>query len=56
MSLAILVAYSVHQDINLGLWLPLIAGGAAVIENVAVRGLDNLLIPLFVALLLGLAS
>jgi phytol kinase len=54
-SLSILAVYSMQQDVNLGLWLPLIAGGTAVLENVAVRGLDNLLIPLFVAFVLGLA-
>lgn len=55
-SLAILAAYSVQQDVNLGVWLAVIAGGATVLENVAIRGLDNLLVPLYVAMLLGLVG
>jgi dolichol kinase len=52
-SLAILVAFSVQQGVSLGIWLPLIAAGATILENFAIRGLDNLLIPVFVALLLS---
>lgn len=55
-SLALLVAYDVMRPGELGLWLPLIAVGATVIENVAVRGRDNLLIPLFVALALRMVG
>lgn len=54
-SLIILLSYSVSTGVNLGLWLPLIVAGATLLENVAVKGLDNLLVPLFVALMLGIA-
>lgn len=55
-SAAILVAYSIQQEVNLGLWLAVIVGGSALLENVAVRGLDNLLIPLYVAAVLQAVS
>jgi len=55
-SLAILVGFAQQQNIDLGIWLALIAGGATILENVAIRGLDNLAIPLFVAVVLGLVS
>lgn len=55
-SLVLLAAYYISQPGELGVWLPLIAAGATVLENVAVRGLDNLLIPLFVAGLLRLVG
>jgi dolichol kinase len=51
-SLAILTIFSVQKDVSLGVWLPLIAAIATGLENLAVRGLDNLLIPLFVAIAL----
>jgi phytol kinase len=52
-STLILVAFSWHQDIGFHLsFVPLILG-AAIIENFAVRGLDNLAIPLLVAFVLS---
>lgn len=54
-SLVILVGYSWQQGQPLG-WLSLLAVAAALLENVAVRGLDNLLVPLAVAAVLGLAA
>ncbi|CAN5411763.1 SEC59/DGK1/VTE5 family protein [soil metagenome] len=52
-SLAILTVFSVQQGISLGIWLPLLACSAALLENIAVRGLDNLVIPLFITLMLS---
>ena len=55
-SLTILTVFSIQQSVSLGIWLPLIAVGATVLENIAVRGLDNIAIPLYVALLLSVMS
>jgi phytol kinase len=52
-SITILSVFSIQQSVSLGIWLPLIAVGATVLENIAVRGLDNITIPLYVALLLS---
>jgi dolichol kinase len=52
-SLAILVAYNQLSDAMLSpLVLAAVAGLATIVENLGVRGLDNLLVPLLVACLL----
>lgn len=51
-SLGLLSSFCLWSNVSLGLWLPVIALTATLLENVAVRGIDNLLIPVFVALLL----
>lgn len=54
-SLGILVGYMIGADTQLA-W-PLIAGvavGAAILENISARGLDNLTVPMWVALILVL--
>lgn len=55
-SLAILVVYCLHVPVAFGWWVIMATVGATVIENLAVRGLDNLLIPIWVALLLSRAG
>jgi len=52
-SFAILVGFSHYSNTHLTLaWITGIAAIACFIENLAIRGLDNLLVPLVVALLL----
>jgi phytol kinase len=52
-SVVILIGFSHYTHIHLGLtWTIAIAAAASLIENFAIRGLDNLLVPLSVALLL----
>lgn len=53
-SLVILLGFSLQQG-HVIAWLPLLAIAATLLENVAVRGLDNLLVPLAVAVVLRLA-
>lgn len=53
-SLAILTAYASFTPNAFSLWFIPIALGAAAIENVAIRGLDNLVVPVVVALSLNL--
>jgi phytol kinase len=53
-SLAILVGYMHFGDQNVALgWIIGLSALASAIENIAVRGLDNLLVPVAVALLLA---
>lgn len=54
-SLFTLSVYS-WQVASLGWWLPLIVLVATLAENLAPRGLDNLLVPLLVAVLLQVAA
>jgi dolichol kinase len=52
-SLVVLMAFSHYAHVYLGLGLIAgIAAAATIIENLAIRGLDNILVPLAVALLL----
>ena len=52
-SLAVLVEYAHHGHTDLTYsWALFVSAVAAVIENLAIRGFDNLLVPLTVALLL----
>lgn len=51
-SCAILFGYSADTMRLAFYWVPLIALGATAIENVGISGLDNLLAPLFVAVVL----
>jgi phytol kinase len=52
-ALLILIGFSHYSHSNLGLnWIVGISAAATLIENFAIRGLDNLLVPLAVALLL----
>ncbi len=53
-SLLLLITFGLYKDITPGLWLPLAVLGSTLMENVAVKGLDNLLVPVFVAVVLGL--
>lgn len=55
-SLTILLSYSVSTGTSPGVWLPIAAIGATLLENLAVKGLDNLLIPVFIALILSAVS
>ncbi len=55
-SLAILSWFNLTQHTNLGLWMAVIAGGATILENIAGKGFDNLVVPIFVAGLLVLAT
>lgn len=55
-SLLLLLTFSVQQSTPLGLWLPVLALGATVLENFGVRGTDNLFIPVFIALALQAIS
>jgi phytol kinase len=48
-SVAILASFCLHQHVAFSPFIALLAVGATVLENVAVRGLDNLLIPVLVA-------
>jgi phytol kinase len=52
-SLGIFAGYCAFTATPFSPWFVPIALGAAAIENVAIRGLDNLLVPLFVALCLN---
>ncbi len=52
-SIILLVAFALNQNIALTPLLLVVALGATAIENVAVRGLDNLVIPIFIALALS---
>ena len=53
-SLALLVGYGWYSDAGISVAVALVgAGAAAIIENLAPLGLDNLLVPLFVGLLLS---
>ena len=54
-SVLILLAYSYYGDVNLAVSLILLlAVGASLIENIGIHGLDNLLVPLFIASLLAI--
>jgi len=55
-SLTILALFSIQQGVGLSIWLSPIAVGATLLENIAVRGLDNIAIPLYIALLLNVVS
>lgn len=56
-SIVLLIAYGTFTPtMILPVWLVLIAMVAAGLENIAVRGLDNLFVPLFVASMLLLLS
>jgi phytol kinase len=48
-STSLLASYCVNQGEPFTAWFVLVALGATLLENVAVRGLDNLLIPMFLA-------
>lgn len=50
---AILTGFALQQGTGFHIGFGLLAVGAALLENAAIRGLDNLLIPLFVAAMLG---
>lgn len=52
-SILIFVFYSFQQHIDFNITFVLIAVGATMLENIAVKGLDNLLIPALVAFVLG---
>lgn len=52
-SLLVLIGFSHYSHISITpYWAVGVAGAASLIENVAIRGLDNLLVPVVVALLL----
>jgi len=51
-SAAILLTYSLVGGNFAWPWVLLLAAGAAALENVAIAGLDNLLVPLFIASML----
>ena len=52
-SLLVLLGFSRYSHISITLfWAIGVAGAASIIENLAIRGLDNLLVPVVVALLL----
>lgn len=52
-SVVILMGFSHYAHVDLGLaWIAAIGAAACLIENFAIRGLDNLLVPLAVSLLL----
>jgi len=53
-SAALVASYALHQDIAFSLVLPGVVIAAALIENLAVQGLDNLLVPLLIAVALNL--
>jgi phytol kinase len=55
-SLAILGAYCAHTGTNFLPYMPLLAVSATILENIAVRGLDNLIIPALVAWVLSNVS
>jgi dolichol kinase len=48
-SAILLLGFVAQQGIGMDLWLPVIVLGATIIENVSIKGLDNLLIPVFIA-------
>jgi dolichol kinase len=48
-SIVLLASYCINQNEAFTAWFVLVALGAALLENVAVRGLDNLLIPMYLA-------
>lgn len=50
---AILTGFALYQDTGFHIGFVLLAAGTALLENVAIRGLDNVFIPLFVAGMLG---
>jgi phytol kinase len=52
-SMAILTGMAIFEPSVFSLWFIAIAVVATILENVAVRGLDNLLVPLFVAVALN---
>jgi len=51
-SLSILAAYGVFAHVTIGPWVLVSATGATLLENFAIRGLDNLLVPVYVATVL----
>jgi phytol kinase len=53
-SLALLGVYAWTQDVAFLPYMPVLAVGAMVLENAAVKGLDNLLIPVLIAWSLSL--
>lgn len=56
-SMALLVLYTTNPDVHVALLpLVLVAGAATVLENAGVRGIDNLTVPLLVAVSLTLLS
>lgn len=55
-STLILIVYAFHQGAAFDVWLPVIVLGATLIENISIKGLDNLLIPVFIAWVLGAVS
>lgn len=48
-SLAIFAGYALFTPNSFSLWFLAIAAAATIVENVAIRGFDNLLVPLLVA-------
>lgn len=52
-SMAILIGYSTFSSAGFSLWFIVVALIATLLENIAVRGLDNLLVPILVALVLS---
>jgi phytol kinase len=53
-SAGIFVTYALCSGTGFSVWFIPVALGATVLENIAVRGLDNLFVPLFVAISLNL--
>jgi phytol kinase len=52
-SLLLLTAYALLAPVPFGPWIVIAALGATVLENLAIRGLDNLLVPVYAAVVLG---
>jgi dolichol kinase len=52
-AMAIFVGMAIFVPNVFSLWFVAIAAVATIVENVGVRGLDNLLVPLFVAVALN---
>jgi phytol kinase len=52
-SLVLLIGFSINQHQDFSPLLVVIALGATVLENIAVRGLDNIVIPAFLAWVLS---
>lgn len=53
-SYLVLVLFALQQQLAIELWLPLTVVAATLLENVAVKGLDNLALPLFITVILQL--
>jgi phytol kinase len=51
-SVVLMAAYGVHTHTGFSWWLPAGVIGATLLENIAVRGLDNLAVPIYIAVVL----